>query len=172
LTLADADAGQLIRDREPCDLRVIVEKTIAMLAPLAKVRLVDVRPSVGPAMVDGDPLRLAQLVENLPSNAIRYNRKGGSVEVSVCADQDVVKLTISDTGLGIPRECLPHVFQRFYRADQGRARSDGGAGLGLAICEEIVRAHDGTVRIDSEPGLGTVVQVELPGSERRPHGTN
>ncbi len=120
------------------------------------------RTLAAPALVNGDQLRLSQLLINLVDNSLKYTPAGGSVVLAVRQHGAVVEVCVSDTGPGIPAEDLPHVFDRFYRVDRARARRSGGAGLGLAICEWIARAHQGSIAIASRLGQGTVVTVRLP----------
>ena len=110
----------------------------------------------------GDAGQLKQLVINLLDNAIRHTSQGGSVTVTMQSLEDTVRLTVEDTGTGIATEHLPHIFERFYRADRARDRETGGTGLGLAIAKEIVLAHDGTINVKSEVGKGSVFTVSLP----------
>jgi heavy metal sensor kinase len=112
--------------------------------------------------ITGDPHHLKRLLTNLLENAVRHTPVEGSVTVSAEPSDSAVILKVEDTGEGIPAEHLPHIFDRFYRVDEARSREDGGAGLGLSICQSIVQAHAGTIEIESRPGEGTVVTVVLP----------
>jgi signal transduction histidine kinase len=96
------------------------------------------------------------------SNAIRYNRDGGSVCVTLQTQDNSAILKVTDTGVGIAPEHQPLVFERFFRADKARSRESGGSGLGLAICDSIVKAHGGQIRFVSQPGEGTTFVVHLP----------
>lgn len=110
-----------------------------------------------------DPDKLSQAVINLLSNALKYTPAGGTVEVRVQAGPTAVEIRVSDTGIGIDGRDLPRVFERFYRADNSRSRSTGGAGIGLSISRAIVEAHGGTIRATSEPGRGSQFLIRLPG---------
>lgn len=110
----------------------------------------------------GDAGQLKQLMINLFDNAIRHSPQGGSVTVTLQSSADQVRLTVEDTGSGIATEHLPHIFDRFYRADSARDRESGGTGLGLAIAKEIALAHNGSINVQSERGKGSVFTVELP----------
>ena len=110
----------------------------------------------------GDEALLRRLVINLLDNAIRYTPPGGQVSASLEAAPAAVRIVISDTGVGVPPEAAPHVFDRFYRADKARSRQDGGFGLGLAIVKWIAEAHNGTVELTRNPGPGTTFTVTLP----------
>jgi signal transduction histidine kinase len=158
--LALADAGQLRIERLPVDIAEIARAAVAQFAPLAEAQ--GVRLSVAASgeslVVSGDPDRLAQVLRNLLSNALRHTPAGGQVEVVVKRDEGGVTLAVADTGAGIAPDDLPHVFDRFYRGD----RRGRGAGLGLAIARQLVTAHGGDVRVASEVGKGTRFSVTLP----------
>jgi signal transduction histidine kinase len=115
-------------------------------------------------IVQGDPVRLRHVIYNLVDNAIKYTPAAGAVSVSVAARDRTAQLVVDDTGIGIPDEHLPHVFERFYRVDKSRSRAEGGAGLGLSIVQSIVAAHGGTVAIGRRPDSGTRCTVEIPQS--------
>ena len=100
----------------------------------------------------GDPDRLEQVIENLFANAMRHSPDGGTVELRAGRPTATVRLSVTDQGSGIPAEHLPHVFDRFYKADSGRAAGDGGSGLGLSIVKAIVERHGGTIAVTSAPG--------------------
>ena len=117
---------------------------------------------LAPAEVAGDAGRLGQVVTNLLSNAMQYNRPGGTVPVRLAATAGAAVLTVADTGCGIPEEDRPHLFERFYRVDKARSRASGGNGLGLAICKSIVEAHGGTIGFSSEVDRGSTFWVRLP----------
>jgi len=167
LLLAGADAGRLTLNRQLADLRGVVENCTAMVAPLAEAKDVVIETDLHPAELSVDVSRITQVTTNLLTNAIRYNRKGGRVEIRLDVDGPVVVLAVSDTGLGIPLENQPHIFERFYRVDKARSREEGGSGLGLAICKTIVEAHGGTISFRSKPGQGTTFEVRLPLIETR-----
>jgi heavy metal sensor kinase len=161
LTLARADAGKLDLRREPVDLKAVVEESVALFGPLAEGKAVSVSANLVPVAVTGDPVRLAQVVTNLLSNAVQYNRPGGTVQVKLAA-WDTAVLTVTDTGCGIPEADRPHIFERFYRVDKARSRASGGSGLGLAICKSIVEAHGGTIGFETQPEQGSTFWVRLP----------
>ncbi len=99
---------------------------------------------------------------NLLTNAIHFNRDQGEVRLTARTEGSVILLTVADTGQGIPPEDVPHLFERFYRADKSRSRIQGRNGLGLAICKAIVEAHGGTLAVSSQPGVGSTFTVKLP----------
>ena len=158
LTRGDAHALR----SEPTRLDEVVSAAVALLHPMAAGRHVRIDTRLQPVLVAGDRDRLADLVTNLVANAIEYNREGGSVRVEVSAREAACELQVSDTGIGIAADDLPHIFERFYRADPSRARAPGGAGLGLAIARAITEAHRGAIECRSTPGEGTDIVVRLP----------
>ena len=117
------------------------------------------------AMVEGDPDRLKQLLLNLVENAIKYT-PSGEVILSLIKQDGQVGLRVSDTGMGIPSEDLPHIFERFYRVDKARSREKGGTGLGLSIADWIAKAHGGFIKVESLPGKGSTFTIWLP--EKQP----
>jgi heavy metal sensor kinase len=154
LLLARADVGELVLKREPVDLASLTNEVGEMFEPLAEERGVLLHRDCPPLpSIRGDASRLRQLVTNLVDNAIKFTPEGGSVSLQVENAGDRAKLTVSDTGSGIPEEHLPHIFDRFYQADPARASE--GYGLGLSICKWIVDAHGGLIRVESPQGKGT-----------------
>jgi heavy metal sensor kinase len=115
-----------------------------------------------PAEVYGDPVRLGQLFFNLMDNALKYTPPGGSVELTLEESGLRAVFSVRDTGVGISREDMPHIFDRFYRVDKARTREMGGAGLGLSICREIADSMGGSIEVESEPGRGSIFTVRLP----------
>ena len=106
--------------------------------------------------------RVSQILVNLLSNAIKYSREGGSIRINIARTDKEAKITVEDDGPGIPEDELPHIFERFYRADKSRNRLTGGSGLGLAIVRSIAEAHGGSVFAESHEGSGTIITVLLP----------
>ena len=168
LTLARADEGRADLHREPVDLREIIEEageTGELLAEHAGVGI-DIRLPPQPLVVPVDRSRLRQLALNLIENAVKYTPSGGQVSVELAGDNGRAVFTVADTGIGIAPGDLPHVFDRFWRADSARTRTSerAGTGLGLAICKWIAEAHGGTIEVQSRPGRGTTFTVGLPRS--------
>jgi signal transduction histidine kinase len=122
----------------------------------------DWHPAYTSLPVHGDAIHLKQAVINLVDNAIKYNRPGGSVKLSARAEGHSVIVQVSDTGIGLSQEDLPHVFDRFFRVDKSRSREQGGSGLGLAIVKKIVEDHGGTVSVESVVGEGSMFSIALP----------
>jgi two-component system, OmpR family, sensor kinase len=155
LTLSRGDAGQLARRRERLDLRLIVSEALEQSSVVAATEFADAAVTV-----ESDPDQLRRVALNLLENAERHGG-GAPIFVSVRAEGGEALLEVADQGPGIPPEHLPHVFERFYRADTART-SDGGVGLGLAICKSIVEAHGGRIEIHSKAGSGVVARVWMP----------
>ncbi|MEK7865910.1 MAG: ATP-binding protein [Planctomycetota bacterium] len=163
LTLARADAKSVPLKRETVRLSLLALDVARLHRPLAEKAQVEVIVEpLDEARVTGDPDRLKELVSNLLTNAIRYNKPGGKVTVRASSSAGVTQLVVEDTGIGIPAEDLGHVFERFYRVDKARSREIGGSGLGLAIAKWIVDAHLGTISVSSDSGVGTRLTVCLP----------
>lgn len=160
LVLARADAGGRIR-RERVELDRVLLETLSSARHLARGQRLDVSELV-PSTVEGDEDRLKQLVLILLDNALKYTPAEGSVTVALAREGDLAILTVADTGVGIPADDIPRVFERFYRADPARARDPGGTGLGLSIAQWIVQQHHGEIAVVSEPGRGTTARVRLP----------
>ncbi len=162
LALARHDVSTIVEDREPVALAEVVQETVDLLRPLAEERTIELEAELAAVTVCGNRHQLVQLVTNLLGNAIRYNKPNGSVLVTLLLEGNEAVLCVRDTGIGIPAESLPHVFDRFYRVDAARSRADGGSGLGLSICQAVVRGHQGTITIESQLDEGTAITVRLP----------
>lgn len=162
LELARLDAGQETMKRLRFDLSQMANDCVELVRPLANERGVKILSELAPLEITGDSERLAQVVTNLLTNAIQYNRPGGAVRVKLELQGSLAVLTVSDTGPGISIEDLPHVFERFYRGDKSRTVANGNAGLGLAISKAIVEAHGGTIEVSSQPAVGTTFTIRLP----------
>ncbi len=154
------------------DLAELARNTADQMMLLAEEKQIAVEiDTENSVVIEGDPARLKQAVVNLLDNAIKYTPRGGKIVMRVIAAYPKAILEIRDNGIGIAPDALPHVFERFYRADKARSRELGGAGLGLSIVRSIVQAHGGTVDLESREGTGTTCLVELPlanGQERKP----
>jgi signal transduction histidine kinase len=163
--LALADAGQLALYPEPTDVLQLLRDTARSFAPEAATRLVtlQVEPAAALPELLADPQRIAQVLGNLVSNALRHTPAGGTVTLRAeTAALGGVVFAVSDSGSGISAVDLPHIFDRFYRADRARTRTRGGAGLGLAIARRLVEAHGGQIWAASTPGEGTTISFALP----------
>ena len=163
LALTRMDAGPE-RQREPVELGAVAEKVAHMLTPLARASGVELVTRIEPACaVLATQDDLYQVAFNLMENAIKYNHPGGRVDVTVCHSGDKARLTVCDTGVGIPAEDLPKIFDRFYRVDKARSRAAGGTGLGLSIARDAARLHGGDVSAAHNPaGQGSRFEAEFP----------
>jgi len=163
LALARSDAGEGLVTREAVDLAAVCGHVRETLAARAAEKRIDLQIDAGePVWTSGDAIALERVCLNLAENAIRYSPPGESVTLRARVEGSEAVLAVSDTGPGIGAEHLPHLFERFYRVDKARSREHGGAGLGLAIVEALVKAHGGSVHVTSTVGQGTVFSVRLP----------
>jgi two-component system sensor histidine kinase BaeS len=166
--VALADAGRLPLHVEPIDVADLAAQVLAAHAEHARRRgVLLVVTGDRSGLVEADPVRLRQVLSNLVANSLRYTSPRGRIEIDVAnrssgSGAAEVRVAVIDTGVGIDAEHLPHVFDRFYRADASRARGTGGSGLGLAICKYLVDAHGGVIDVASRSGRGTTFTITLP----------
>jgi heavy metal sensor kinase len=162
LTLSREDAGVARQEWAPVDLAAQVHGVVDTMRPVAEAKGLELHV-VGSAAVpmQGDAARLRQVFYNLLDNAIKYTPQGGKIVVGIETKGQAAVVTLRDTGIGIPPEHLPRVFDRFYRVDKARSREEGGTGLGLSIAKTIVAAHGGQIELASVPGQGTTCTVTL-----------
>jgi heavy metal sensor kinase len=166
LTLSQFDHSQQPLHRKPLDFSDLVIEVCEQQRNQAKSKGIELElTKTVPAMMEGDSSRLRQMVRNLLDNAIKYTPGGGKVSIELEKSNGNLDLRVSDTGIGIPRDDLPHIFDRFYRVDKARTRAEGGTGLGLSIVKQVVEAHGGQVSVQSEVGNGTVLIVSLRGAK-------
>jgi heavy metal sensor kinase len=161
LELARLDSGQEPMHLNQFDLARIVTESLELVRPLADKRRIQIHTDLPETACHGDCDRLAQVITNLLTNAIDYNIDDGEVRISTHRNNGTATLTVINTGCGIPEADLPHIFDRFHRADKARS-SSGHSGLGLAIAKAIVLAHSGTIEAHSEPGKGATFTVNVP----------
>ena len=160
LLLAQADAGVTL-EKKPVELDTLLLEVYRQAGLLAN----GVRMTLShedQAVILGDPDRLKQLLLNLVDNALKYTPPGGEVALSLHRQTGWVQVAVADTGIGIPAEDLPHLFERFYRVEKARSREKGGTGLGLSIAQWIAQAHGGRIEVESEVGKGSTFTVWLP----------
>jgi signal transduction histidine kinase len=178
LELARFEAGGISLALENVDVDELFERVSERHAQAAQEKgvTIEIVPHEDDIRLAGDPHRLEQVMQNLASNALRHTPPGGSIRLGASRDAGKVKLTVADNGVGIPQEHLPHVFDRFYKADQSRSQAagrrgfgeGGGSGLGLSIVKAIVERHGGSVSVRSRQGVETTFEVVLP-QERGKH---
>ncbi len=162
LKLSHLDEGAEDMKREAVDLYALAQETVAGLRPLAQAAGVRVTLDGESAVICGVPQLLQAILYNLCDNAIKYNRQGGHVAVSVQPEAHAVRLVVSDTGIGIPPEHQERIFERFYRVDKSHSKEIGGTGLGLSIVKHAARLHSAEVSLASDPGKGTTITVSFP----------
>jgi two-component system phosphate regulon sensor histidine kinase PhoR len=162
LEIARAESGRVVLKRERLDLSALVEELVDSFEARAQKLGVRLTFEGVVAPLEGDAQRLTQVAINLIDNALRHTPSGGAIEVSVRNVPPDVLLVVRDTGVGIPYNDLPHIFDRFYVVDRSRARESAGTGLGLAIVRQFVEAHDGRVTADSELGVGSTFHCRFP----------
>ena len=161
LELARFDAGEEAVARRKVDLAEAGRRCVERVRLLAEERGVRIHCNLGSACTFSTAELAGQVVTNLLTNAIDYNMPGGEIELATYVEDDEAVLSVSDTGVGIAAEDLPHIFDRFYRADKSRSRTQGHTGLGLAICKAIVDAESGRIEVSSVPGQGTCFIVRF-----------
>lgn len=159
IRLSELDVSEDAPLMEKIDLAVIARTATDMLAINAEKNSVTLSYDGSHGYIYANKMMMEELVYNLTDNAIRYNNKNGSVDVSVKAEDGKVILRVKDTGIGIPKEHQERIFERFYRVDKSRSKSTGGTGLGLAIVKHIVARNNAQLDMDSEPGKGTDIKV-------------
>ncbi len=163
LRVISVDIGNLKESFGPISIEDVIQKSLECVQPEAIRKEIDIAISVGEHLqtINGNDGSLTEVLVNLLSNAVKYSRPGGSVVVHAGNEADSVVVSVTDTGIGIPAEDLPFIFQGFYRGKTER-ETEAGCGLGLAISRRIVDAHEGTITVNSEPGRGSAFVVSLP----------
>ncbi len=166
LDISRLDRGTVTMNFARTNINDWLEKSLKRLMPLAKSSDVEILyESFRPVFAEVDEIKLTMTVTNLVENAIKFNRRGGWVRVTLNSDMRYFYIKVSDSGCGIPAEAIDHIFERFYRVDKDRARASGGTGLGLSITKLIVNLHKGAIRVFSEPDEGTTFLMRLPLSQ-------
>ena len=162
IDLTRLDGGAAEMQRQETDLYRIAENAADSLQAEAEEAGVTLTVRGSSAMIDGIPQVLYSIVYNLCDNAIKYNRPGGSVKVTVGNYPGYAKITVSDTGIGIPESCLDRIFERFYRVDKSHSKEVGGTGLGLSIVKHGVMIHHAQIKVQSTPGKGSDFTITFP----------
>ena len=163
LTLVNIDSGGMTLNPTEISLNALLDEQVKRLLPLARENGIEINLEMKDELnISGDRLKLQQVIYNVIDNAIKYTPRGGEVETLLTRSGKKAIIRIADTGIGIPAEDLPHIFDRFYRVDKARSRATGGTGLGLSIVKQIVQQHGGTISATSAEGKGTSFEIELP----------
>jgi signal transduction histidine kinase/DNA-binding response OmpR family regulator len=162
LDLSRIESGQLEIERQPVDLTLLTGRIVEEVQRTLELHTLEFSAPPEPVVIEGDETRLEQVVQNLVQNAIKYSPEGGAVAVRIERAGGRVTLAVRDEGIGIPAQALPNLFNPFYRAEHASARGIGGLGLGLHVVHHIVRAHEGSISVDSKQGGGSTFVVELP----------
>ena len=162
--VSQLDAGGLSLHSEPASLTDLLSDTIESFSGMAAQRSICLEGSAAPGIdpLEMDVQRMGRVLNNLVSNALRHTPPGGLVSIRAGREEGFVRVTVQDSGEGIPPEDLAHIFERFYRGDKSRSRATGGAGLGLAIAKGIVEAHGGNIAVQSQPGQGATFTFTVP----------
>jgi signal transduction histidine kinase len=168
LDLQRMEEGNFSVEVEPFDIDDLVRQEVELYSGQSTAHAINLELPPGPQLVLGERDRIAQVLGNLLSNAIKYSPQGGSVTVRTETPNGVVRLSVEDSGLGIPPAQQGHIFTKFFRVDSTDTREIGGTGLGLALCREIVEAHGGRIGFESRPGSGSTFWFELPSSALPP----
>jgi two-component system phosphate regulon sensor histidine kinase PhoR len=162
LKLSHLDEGATDMKREDVDLYALAEDTVKILSSSAEEAGIQMNLEGEKAVINGIPQLLQGIIYNLCDNAIKYNREGGLVTVSIKNEEHRVQLSVSDTGIGIPTEHQERIFERFYRVDKSHSKKIGGTGLGLSIVKHAAILHNASIKVHSEVGVGTTIVVSFP----------
>lgn len=166
LDLSKLESGEVPLHRAEVELDPIVQQVVSEIEVAQAGKAVHIARAIPADLppIHADAERVHQVLFNLVDNAVRFVPEGGEVRIAAHRHDGQVEISVADNGVGIPREHLPRLFERFYRGDTARSRDDGGTGIGLAIARSVVEAHGGTIRAESEPGIGSVFSFDLPAS--------
>ena len=163
LTLVNIDSGGMRLNLADLSLNALLDEQVKRLLPLARENGIEINLEMKEELtISGDSVKLQQVIYNVIDNAIKYTPRGGEVETTLSRSGKKAVIRISDTGIGIPSNDLPHIFDRFYRVDKARSRATGGTGLGLSIVKQTVQQHGGNITASSTEGKGTTFEIELP----------
>ena len=159
IKLSELDDSDLKLEFETVDLYEMAESCISHMEMQAQKNEVTLLLEGTSTLISGNKTLIEELIYNLCSNAVRYNKRGGSVTIKAMIENDRPIISVKDTGIGIPKDQQDRIFERFYRVDKSRSKSTGGTGLGLAIVKHIVAQHDAQIILNSEEGVGTEIKV-------------
>ena len=174
LTLSSLDSNKFTANFEYCSLDELLREVVDKMSmdALRHKHIIEYFPSTSIPDIYADRDRIEQVITNIVSNAIKYTPDGGNIQMFAGCLYNEVYIKIKDNGIGINKEDLPRVFERFYRVDKARSREHGGTGLGLAIAKNFVELHGGTIKITSKAGKGTEVLIKLPIPKKEEEGEN
>jgi signal transduction histidine kinase len=163
LDVAKIEAGKYVQHQVPTDIGQIIEETVALMEPRAKEQGITLTHSYhNLKLVQADPKNIEEIFNTLVSNAINYSPDGGRVTITARSLPEYMEVKVEDTGVGIPPEELPKIFDKFYRVKHPKTRQVIGTGLGLAIVRGVIEAHHGTIDVESIPDKGTTFRILLP----------
>ncbi|WP_425446609.1 ATP-binding protein [Dethiothermospora halolimnae] len=163
LTLVDMDKKKLHLDYKTTYINYLLERIVHQIKPLAEEKSIDLNLKTNEQIqINIDSDKIKQAIINIIHNGIKYTKEGGYVNVSLYSKDNFAIIEIEDNGIGIDKDSLAHIFDRFYRVDKARSRNTGGTGLGLSITHQIVSLHQGTIEVESEPEKGTTFYIKLP----------
>ncbi|AKG36239.1 sensor histidine kinase [Paenibacillus durus] len=170
--LSEAEAARFQLNMRPVNLSQLVNDVYESFLFIAKEKDISfiLHPLHAPCIVEADPDRMIQVLSNLISNAFKYSPSGGKVEIGITASDDSITIYCLDNGIGMKKEDLGYIFNRFYRVDKSRSRSSGGLGVGLSIVKALVDAHGGSIEVNSRFGAGSTFVVSIPRIERKHRG--
>ena len=162
--MAQIEAGQLQLEMQPIAIAGVIESCIETVRVKAGQKGLSIETECAPdlPLLHGDFRAVQEILLNLLDNAIRYSSPGGRIRIIATANGPEIALSVSDTGIGIPKAEQDRIFERFYRADAARSRESGGTGLGLSITKHLVEAHGGRIKVESEVGRGSTFNIFLP----------
>ena len=166
IALSKLDEEAIGPTQEDIDLYQLSEDVVSSLEQKAKEKEVTIQLSGDHAHVSGISQLLSEMITNLCDNAIKYNQPGGRVDVTISSSEEETKLSVADTGIGIPQEYQGRVFERFFRVDKNSSSGVGGTGLGLSIVKHGAKFHNANVELESEPGEGTTITLVFPAKEK------
>jgi signal transduction histidine kinase len=163
LELARMDADKETYVFETINLKEFIQDICSDIAVLCQEKNLELQTHIlSQVKIKGDKKSLQRMFFNILNNAIKYTEKGGTIHLALEEKNRMAEVSVSDTGIGIPKDSLPYLFERFYRVDKARSRSEGGSGLGLSICRHIIDVHKGRIDVNSQMGKGSTFTVGIP----------
>lgn len=162
LELARLESGEIEFEFSKCEIRDFAEEALELIEPLAAEKGITLQDAISDATIMANSDRLWQVLVNLLNNAVRHTSAGRNITLKTLVNDSDIEIFVIDEGEGIPKEDLPNIFNRFYRVDSSRNRKTGGSGLGLAISETIIKAHGGSITVESQLNKGTTFRIRLP----------